>query len=260
MKLLLVRSAPAPLPVGAVSSLEKIWREESPDCILFAGSSALEQLAARLSARLGAPCCTGAINVSGVESVFKVTRRVYGGELLADYIFPFPCLIVLDRDVEPGDISLPVEPVAIEPDYTSENWYGGFEASRDETAGELKSAAGIIAAGRGVKSKARFQTVVELAGKLGAAVGATRPAVYSGWAPLGTQIGVSGTSVKPEVCLIIAASGSQAFMGAIGKNTRIIAVNNDPEAAVFRRADWGVVCDGNEMLRELMTLTDNFIF
>ena len=256
MKLLLVRSAPSPLPLEAVDTLAGIWRGEAPDCMLFLGGSATEQLAARLSVRLGIQCCTGAVKICVSEKGFSVTRRFYSGEMTAVYTLPAPCLIVLDTDIDPEDAGIPGipgEPLIIEPGSKPEKWYDGFAQFPDDTAGDLKSAARIVAAGRGTGNKAQYRSACELAEKLGAAVGATRAAVYNGWAQPGAQIGISGTAVKPDMCLVIGASGSQAFLGAIGKNTKIIAVNNDPDAPVFRRANWGIVCDAGEILRELIT-------
>ena len=256
MKILLIRAVPRPLPSGAVSALEMIWREQAPECALFAGGAATEELAARLSVRLNVPCCTGVFSARSKECGFAAFRRVYGGELAAEYDLPVPCIIVSDKNIDPADIGLQGEFLKIEPEYRPDSWYEEFETGADETSGQLKSATRIIAAGRGIKSKTQFQKVSELADRLGAVAGATRPVVYNGWAPHSLQIGVSGVSVDPEMCLIIAASGSQAFLGAIGKNTKIIAINSDPEAPVFRRANWGVIGDVSQILSELLKLTD----
>ena len=258
MRLLFICSAPRPLPIGAARILEEIWRTETPDCVFFGGGYATEELAARLSVRVGVPCCAGAIGVQRTEDGFTVTRRLYGGELVADYHIGVPCLIVLDREYDMDSINLSDTLRNVELEHQPESWYDEFSTEPDDSAGALKSAARIIVVGRGIKNKALFQEVSELANRLGAAVGATRPAVYNGWAPLSTQIGISGISVKPEVCLIIAASGSQAFLSAIDKNTRIIAVNDDPDAPVFYRADWGVVGDAGEIVRELLKITGDW--
>ena len=266
MKTLLVRFAPQPLSDGFVSALERIRNAEKPDCIIFSGGISTEELAVRLSVRTGIPCCTGAIRLSVTETGVTATRHIYGGELIADYHLPTPCFIVADRNIDlddicpdeispneisPDEISICGKLLDIKQDHASESWFEGFEAKQDIAAGELKSAEKIIVAGRGIKNKAQLKTIAELADRLGAAVGATRPVVYNGLAPLSSQIGVSGTSVSPDVCLVIGASGSQAFLGAVDKKTRIIAVNSDPAAPIFHRADWGVIGDGNEILREL---------
>jgi electron transfer flavoprotein alpha subunit len=255
MKLLFVRHTPSPLPVGAVTVFEKFWFDEAPDCVFFGGGCAAEELSARLSVRLGIPCCTGVIGVERVQDSFTVTRRIYGGELIAEYSLAEPCIVTLDGSFDNKNLDRVGELTVIEPEYPQESWYDGFIPEPDDTAHGLKKAAKLIAAGRGLKGKAQFRTVCELADRLGAAAGATRAVVYNGWAPMAAQVGVSGTAVSPDVCLLLAASGSGAFLSGISKDTKIIAVNSDPDAPVFRRADRGVVGDAGEILQELIKLT-----
>ena len=256
MRLLFVCSAPAPLPTGAAVALQKIWRDISPDCVFFGGGSGNEELAARLSVCLDVRCITGATSVAQTGDGFDVTRRVFGGELTAEYHVPAPCLIVLDRELPADGLYQFGEVTDLEPEYTAESWYDGFDPIPDDAACGLKSVKKIIAAGRGIGSRAQFGMIRNLAGRLGAAAGATRPVVMNGWAPMGAQVGVSGVSVDPEIILIIASSGAEAFLAGVGRGATIIAVNSDPGAAIFRRADWGVVGDGNEILRELLSLTE----
>ena len=255
MKILLTHSIEGALSADTVLELEELWRAQTPDCVLFSGGYRAVELMARLSIRVKAPCCTGAVSVTAADGGYIVKRHVYGGELTAEYHLPAPCLIALDRECDPEELSLPDKPVTIELTYLPDRWFMGFFSGADRTANELKSAKKIIAVGRGIKRWTQVQTVMKLADRLDASVGATRPVVHKGWAPLNIQIGISGAPVKPDVCLIIGASGSQAFLSAIDKKTKIIAVDADPDSQVFRRADLGVVGDGIEIIRELMELT-----
>ena len=257
MKMLIIKTTPSPLPMSAVSVLQEIWNREAPDCLFFhAGASAVE-LASRMAVRVGVPCISGVTGVRLANGGFLVTRPVYGGELTAEYFLKTPCLIVLDNSICEQDIDLSDELIPVLPNWHPDDWFEEIEVLQDDETGKLEKASMIIAAGRGIKSKAQYQAIVELSERLGAAAGATRPVVYNGWAPLGAQIGVSGAAVSPDVCLTMAASGSQAFLSAISKNTKIIAVNNDADAPVFRRADLGVVCDAGDLLRELLEITEN---
>jgi electron transfer flavoprotein alpha subunit len=96
-----------------------------------------------------------------------------------------------------------------------------------------------------------FTALQALAGSLGAAVGASLPAVDAGWAPVARQIGQSGKYVSPEVYLGVGLSGTPQHLAGIDPHTRIVAVNKDPEAAIFARARIGVTADWREFLPEL---------
>jgi len=254
MKLLFVAQAPVPLPHGAADILEKIWRAEAPDAIFLGGSPENEELAARLSIRLDARCVTGATAVRVEAGGFYVMRQIYGGEMSAEYRLDAPCLIVLDKGTDPGKLDFQGELAYVEPDYPKVKIYTELETTCDNAAQDLGSANKIIVAGRGLGSRGVFQNVSGLAGMMDAAAGATRALVYSGRAPLGAQIGVSGAAVNPKLCLILGASGSAALLAGIAKGAKIIAVNSDPDAPVFRRAAYGIVGDANEILRELVKL------
>ena len=113
----------------------------------------------------------------------------------------------------------------------------------------------IVAGGRGVGGEDGFKLVEEIAGELGAAVGATRAAVDSGWIPYAQQIGQTGKIVKPQLYLALGISG--AIQHKVGMQTAgtIIGVNRDPDAPIAEFADLVVVGDlfeiGKALLAEL---------
>ena len=118
----------------------------------------------------------------------------------------------------------------------------------------LADAPFLLAGGRGLGSPAKAERFLELADKLGAAAGSTRPAVMNGWLPLDRLIGVSGTLVHPQVCLVCGASGSAAFMAGIAQSKTIIAVNTDEKAPLAKQADAFVCGDWTAVLEELARL------
>ena len=113
----------------------------------------------------------------------------------------------------------------------------------------------LLAIGRGIGDKENIPTFEQLAEKMGATLAVSRPLVDAGWMPNSRQVGQSGKTVKPKVYLAMGISGAVQHLAGMKTSGTIIAVNTDPEAAIYSTAHYGAVADLFEVAEELGKLT-----
>lgn len=212
--------------------------------VLLAASADGKEIAGRLAARIGSGLLVDAV---GVEEGGKGTHSIFGGAFTVDAQVngDTPVITVRAGAIEPQPSAGAGEQVTIEVPEPGEN-AAKITSRQPAVAGdrpELTEATVVVSGGRGVGSAENFHVVEELADSLGAAVGASRAAVDSGYYPGQFQVGQTGKTVSPQLYIALGISGAIQHRAGMQTSKTIIAVNKDEEAPIFEIADYGVVGD-----------------
>jgi electron transfer flavoprotein alpha subunit len=254
----LLKDSPADLCLSALAGL---CQATAPEVVLFARSAWGRELAPRLAGRLGVGLLQDCLEVGIDPESGRLTalRPVYGGNFLARVrCAASPQMAVLrtqayapmapDPSRRHGEVM--AVPVALD---ASRSRMRVVRRVRHERSGvSLTEARVIISGGRGLGGPEPFRDLEELAGMLGAAVGASRAAVDAGWVPGHWQVGLTGVTVTPELYLTIGISGASQHMAGCSGAKVIVAINTDVEAPIFRAARYGVVADWQAVLPAFM--------
>ena len=192
-------------------------------------------------------------DVSGVVDGSTFERPIYAGNAIQTVKSSDAKKVVSFRtasfDAAGEGGSAAVETVSAAADPGLSSWIEDKVAASDRP--ELTSAGIVVSGGRGVGSEEDFKLIEGLADKLNAAVGASRAAVDSGYAPNDWQVGQTGKVVAPELYVAVGISGAIQHLAGMKDSTVIVAINKDEEAPIFQVADFGLVADLFQAVPEL---------
>lgn len=234
-----------------------------PDMILFGATHNGRDLGARLSARLdlglAADCTDIGFNEDWNE--FYFTRPTYDGKqyaVIRSKTAPRLASIhqgIFKTPAESGPETAEVILESIAPKReTPRVEVLCYTPADSEIVDDLDNAAIVVSGGRGLKEEKDLKLIEDLADALGGAVGVSKPLVDKGWADKDQQVGVTGKRIKPKLYIAAGISGAIQHVLGMQDSDMIIAINNDKEAPIFEKANYGVVGDLYDVLPKLTEL------
>ena len=231
-----------------------------PDIVLLSRTDIGRELAPRLACRLGVSLLQDCLQleIDADSGRLIATRPVYGGNVQAKVratgtpqvaaIRPKVCDPLEPDASRQGEVT----PVAATLDAAMAKVTIVRQEISENAGIKLEDANIVVAGGRGLGGPDPFSELEELAGLLGAGIGASRAAVDAGWVPANWQIGLTGRTITPDLYLTIGISGASQHMAGCSNSKVIVAINKDSEANIFRESRYGVVGDWETVLPGLI--------
>lgn len=220
--------------------------------LLFPGTAFGKDLAPRVAAKLDVQQVS---DIMAVHSAISFDRPTYAGNAIVTVEAPAEPLIIATvrlasfTAVEAGG-SASIEAASTSAALPTHTRFVKMEAQKSERP-DLQAAAKVVSGGRALGSSDNFSIIYSLADKIGAAVGASRAAVDSGYVPNDMQVGQTGKIIAPELYFAIGISGAIQHLAGIKDARTIVAINKDGDAPIFEIADYGLVGDLFQIVPEL---------
>ncbi len=237
------------------AAVAKVVKENDVSILLLASSVQGKDLSASLVGKLATGMASDCTELKIADGKMVAVRPMYAGKVFAEVVVDsYPQMASLRPNVFAAvenpkagevvkfDAGIPADALKTKVLETQQDASGKIE---------LTEANIIISGGRGMKGSDEYKILEELAGLLGAAVGASRAAVDAGWKPQADQVGQTGKVVSPNLYIACGISGAIQHLAGMSSSKYVVAINKDEEAPIFAKADYGIVDDLFKVVPEL---------
>jgi len=235
-------------------ALAQVVTEAKPGAVLVPATAMGKDLAPRAAARLGAGLVSDCVSFAVKDGRLEARRPMYAGKAYATVRWEGdPQMATLRPNVFPlekADASRKAEVAKGQVDTSARAKVTAVHAAAAGKV-ELTEAQIIVSGGRGLKGPENFHLIQGLADALGAAVGASRAVVDAGWVDHQFQVGQTGKTVSPTLYVACGISGAIQHLAGMSSSKTIVAINKDPDAPIFKVANYGLVGDVFEILPKL---------
>lgn len=236
------------------AAVESLVEERSPRAILLGFTVNSMGYGPALAAKLGLGFASDVFGLRDEEGALVAERAFYGAKVNGEVEFPgHDRVLLLVRPTAWAPASGAGTAAVTELDAPATTSRARHRDWIEVQAGDvdITGADFLLSVGRGIGDKENVGQFEALAEKMGATLSVSRPLVDAGWMPSARQVGQSGKTVKPKVYLALGISGAVQHLAGMKTSGTIIAVNTDPEAAIFNVAHYGAVADLFEVAEEL---------
>ena len=236
------------------SVLAGLVDELKPKALFFSATAMGKDLSPRLAAKLDVGVATDCTRTAVNDSALEAVRPIFAGKAFASFQFSSePWIVSLRPNVFPliEPLSEKGEVIKMEPAVSQEQAKDRVVEMKREEGAELDvtEADIVISGGRGMKGPENFGLLKELVALFpNAALGSSRSAVDAGWVDHQHQVGQTGKTVSPSLYIAVGISGAIQHLAGMSSSKFIVAINKDPEAPIFKVADFGVVGDLFEVI------------
>lgn len=240
-------------PDGYAQILATAMEEQGADLLIMGSTATGKDLAPRVAAKINAAVATDCTQIEMNGNDLKIVRPMYAGKVLATIKLTSAKKVITVRPnvyaaVESSG-SASVKTVASDVDFKTvvSEMVSGAKGKLDVTEADI-----VVSGGRGMKGPENWHLIEDLAGAFGAAHGASRAAVDAGWRPHDEQVGQTGKTVSPSLYVAVGISGAIQHLAGMSSSKYIVAINKDPDAPIFKIADYGIVADLFEVVPKMI--------
>ncbi len=237
-------------------------KKESADIVVLSNSFSGRGLAPRIGVKLEAGVADGAVALPEISGdKFTVKKTAFSGKAFATVQLTSANKVIA---LTPNSYQVVEKAAAgkVE-DFASEAKESDFKAMvkdivRSTDKVSLPDAEIVVSGGRGLKGPENWGMIEELADLLGAATACSKPVSDAGWRPHSEHVGQTGIAVSPNLYIAIGISGAIQHLAGISSSKVIVAINKDPEAPIFKVADYGIVGDAFEVVPQLIAVVKEY--